>query len=201
MQHSTPNAKKAGPVDNVDWARRCFLKKSTQILACVGAACTMTPFLSSLQPNPSTLSALQSVKVDLKDLTPGQQIIVEWQDQPVFIVRRTPAMQKNLGAHRSQLRDPDSHAFQQPDDAKNDWRSLNPEYSVLVGVCTHLGCSPRFEPAVLDADWSGGWVCPCHGSRFDFAGRVFKNVPAPLNMRVPPYHFTSEHEIVIGESV
>ncbi len=200
MLHSTPNAKDSGPVDNVDGARRCFLKKSTKLLACVGAACALTPFLSSLQPNASTISEIQPVKVDLKDLTPGQQIIVAWQDQPVLIVRRTLEMQESLHANRAQLRDPDSHALQQPDYAQNDWRSLDPEYIVLVGLCTHLGCSPRFEPAVVQTDWPGGWVCPCHGSRFDLAGRVFKNVPAPLNMRVPPYRFISDHEIIIGES-
>ena len=201
MLHSTPNDKDSGPVDNVDGARRCFIKKSTQILACVGVACSMTPLLSSLRPNASTISEIQPVKIDLKDLAPGQQIIVAWQDQPVLILRRTPEMQATLLVNRSQLRDPDSHTLQQPDYAQNAWRSVHPEYIVLVGLCTHLGCSPRFEPAVVDPDWSGGWVCPCHGSRFDLAGRVFKDVPAPVNLRVPPYRFISDHEIIIGEAL
>ena len=200
MLHSTPNDKDSGPVDPVDRARRCFLKKSTQVLACVGVACAITPLVSSLRPNASTLAAMQPIKVNLKDLAPGQQMIVAWQDQPVLIVRRTHAMLDNLKKNRTQLRDPDSHVKQQPEYACNTLRSINPEYIVLVGLCTHLGCSPRYEPAVQPPDWQGGWVCPCHGSRFDLAGRVFKSVPAPINLLVPDYHFINEHEIIIGES-
>lgn len=201
MLHSTPNDKDSSPVDNVDRARRCFLKKSSQVLACVGVACAMTPLVGSLRPNASTLAEIHPVQVDLKDLAPGQQMIVSWQDQPVLIVRRTLTMQKNLQFQRAQLRDPDSHVRQQPESARNKFRSLHPEYIILLGVCTHLGCSPRYDPVVVEPGWHGGWVCPCHGSRFDLAGRVFKDVPAPVNMRVPPYRFISDHEIIIGELV
>ena len=201
MLHSTPNDKDSGSIDNVDRARRCFFKKSTKFLACVGAACAVTPLLSSLRPNPSTFVEIQPIKVDLKPLAPGQQMIVSWQDQPVLIVRRTREMLDSLEKNRSHLRDPDSHVEQQPQYARNALRSLHPEYIVLVGLCTHLGCSPRFEPVSAEPNWSGGWVCPCHGSRFDLAGRVFKAVPAPINMLVPEYHFISDHEIIIGESI
>jgi ubiquinol-cytochrome c reductase iron-sulfur subunit len=141
------------------------------------------------------------VQVDLSKLEPGQQVTVAWQGKPVWIIRRTKTMLEQLALDEALLRDPNSLVDQQPEYAKNRYRSINPEYLVLIGICTHLGCSPKYTPEVneLGPHWPGGFFCPCHGSTFDLAGRVFKGVPAPINLQVPPYKFISEHVIVIGE--
>ncbi|KTD25532.1 ubiquinol--cytochrome c reductase, iron-sulfur subunit [Legionella maceachernii] len=139
--------------------------------------------------------------VDLSKLEPGQQVTVEWRGKPVWIIRRTKEMLAQINGHDAQLRDPESLVEQQPSYAKNQYRSINPEYLVLVGICTHLGCSPKYTPTKneLGSHWPGGFYCPCHGSTFDLAGRVFKGVPAPINLEVPPYQFISENVIVIGQ--
>ncbi|WP_058463234.1 ubiquinol-cytochrome c reductase iron-sulfur subunit [Legionella adelaidensis] len=185
----------------IDEERRRFLLKTTSVVGGVGALCALTPFVSSWSPSAKAQAAGAPVQVDLSKLEPGQQITVEWRGRPVWIVRRTEEMLKNLAGHNDQLRDPDSLVEQQPEYAKNKYRSLKPEYLVLIGICTHLGCSPKYKPfeKELGPDWPGGFYCPCHGSMFDLAGRVYKSVPAPINLEVPPYRFISDHEIIIGE--
>ena len=188
-------------LDSVDEQRRRFLLTTTGILGGVGAICALTPFVSSLLPSAKALASGAPVEVDLSKLMPGQQATVEWQGKPVWIIRRTQDMLKHLDEDRALLRDPDSLVMQQPNYAKNKFRSINPEYLVLVGICTHLGCSPKYKPTIkeLGPDWPGGFYCPCHGSTFDLAGRVFKGVPAPINLEVPPYRFVNDHTIIIGE--
>lgn len=189
------------PHEEIDEQRRKFLLTSTGILGGVGVACALTPFVSSWLPSAKAQAAGAPVEVDLSHLEPGQQATIEWRGRPVWIIRRTPDMIKHLDGHDDRLRDPNSFVDQQPDYAKNKYRSINPEYLVLVGVCTHLGCSPKYTPNenTLGPDWPGGFYCPCHGSTFDLSGRVFKGVPAPINLEVPPYHFVSEHVVIIGE--
>ncbi|KTD49871.1 ubiquinol-cytochrome c reductase iron-sulfur subunit [Legionella rubrilucens] len=185
----------------IDEQRRKFLLTSTGILGGVGVACALTPFVSSWLPSARAQAAGAPVEVDLSHLEPGQQATVEWRGRPVWIIRRTPEMLKQLDNHNEQLRDPDSLVDQQPEYAKNKYRAINPEYLVLIGVCTHLGCSPKYTPDenTLGPDWPGGFYCPCHGSTFDLSGRVFKGVPAPINLEVPPYRFVSERVVIIGE--
>ncbi len=186
----------------IDQKRRDFLVKATGALGGVGAACALTPFVASWLPSEKAQAAGAPVQVELKDLEPGQLVTVEWRGKPVWILRRTKEMLEGLPKIDSSLRDPASLVEQQPDYAKNEYRSINPEYLVLIGICTHLGCIPKYKPNVEEfgPHWEGGFYCPCHGSRFDLAGRVFKGVPAPINLQVPPYKFISEHVIVIGES-
>jgi ubiquinol-cytochrome c reductase iron-sulfur subunit len=186
---------------SIDQQRRRFLVTSTCVLGGVGALCVLTPLVSSWKPSAKAEAAGAPVQVDLSKMEPGQQVTVEWRGKPVWIIRRTPGMLTHLDQDKDRLRDPDSLVDQQPDYAKNKYRSIKPEYLVLVGICTHLGCSPKYKPyeKELGPDWPGGFYCPCHGSTFDLAGRVFKRVPAPINLEVPPYRFISEHEIIIGE--
>ena len=141
------------------------------------------------------------MRVDLSQLKPGQQMTVLWRGKPVWVIRRTAAMLADLSRPNPELRDPSSLVPQQPAYAANAYRSIKPEYLVLIGICTHLGCVPRYEPHENERDlaWLGGFYCPCHGSAFDLAGRVFKHVPAPINLEVPPYRYISEHMIEIGE--
>ena len=185
----------------IDIQKRQFLLTATTVLGGVGAACALTPFVSSWLPSAAVEAAGAPVQVDLSKMLPGQQVTVAWRGKPVWIIQRTKEMLDHLSKQNELLRDPQSLTEQQPDYAKNTWRSINPEYLVLVGICTHLGCSPKYTPEVnaLGPDWPGGFYCPCHGSTFDLAGRVFKGVPAPINLEVPPYHFISAHMIVIGE--
>ncbi len=186
---------------SIDEQRRRFLVTSTCVLGGVGALCALKPLVSSWMPSAKAEAAGAPVQVDLSKMEPGQQVTVEWRGKPVWIIRRTPGMLNHLDQDKARLRDPDSLVDQQPDYAKNKYRSIKPEYLVLVGICTHLGCSPKYKPdeKELGPDWPGGFYCPCHGSTFDLAGRVFKSVPAPINLEVPPYRFISEHEIIIGE--
>ncbi|MFC3908795.1 ubiquinol-cytochrome c reductase iron-sulfur subunit [Legionella dresdenensis] len=188
--------------DPIDEQRRKFLLASTTIAAGVGIACALTPFVSSWLPSAKAQAAGAPVEVDLTNIEPGQQVTVEWRGKPVWIIRRTPEMLLQLKSSEEQLRDPESLVAQQPEYARNQYRSINPEYLVLVGICTHLGCSPKYTPKVneIGPHWPGGFYCPCHGSTFDLAGRVFKGVPAPINLEVPPYHFVSEKVIVIGQN-
>lgn len=186
---------------SIDEQRRRFLTTSAGALGGVGALCALTPFVSSWMPSAKALAAGGPVQVDLSRIEPGQQITVEWRGKPVWIIRRTADMLAQLDKHVAQLRDPDSHVEQQPVYARNSCRSIRPEYLVLIGLCTHLGCTPKYKPYENDlgSDSPGGFYCPCHGSRFDLSGRVFKSMPAPINMQVPPYRFLNEHTIVIGE--
>lgn len=166
----------------------------------VGAA---IPFVASLTPSERALAAGAPVEVDIDKLAPGEMMVVEWRGKPVWILHRTPEMLAALAKAEPDLADPSSAELsQQPDYARNTHRSIKPEYLVAVGICTHLGCSPSSafdagNPA-LGADWPGGFLCPCHGSTFDFAGRVFKNKPAPTNLEVPPHKYLSEGRLIIG---
>lgn len=195
IKHDHPNN------DSIDEQRRRFLLTTTGVLGGIGALCALSPFVASWMPSAKAQAEGAPVEVDLSKIEPGQQVTVAWRGKPVWIIRRTPAMLKSLEEDRASLRDPDSLVTQQPNYAKNEYRSIKPEYLVLIGICTHLGCSPKYKPfeKELGPDWPGGFYCPCHGSTFDLAGRVFKSVPAPINLEVPPYRFISEHVIIIGE--
>ncbi len=190
--------------DQVDRGRRHFLLVATTVTGVVGAGLTAVPFLASWKPSARAQALGAPVDADVSKLELGAILKVNWRGQAIFIVRRTPEMLATLttAAVTDNLRDPQSQESEQPDYATNDTRALKPEYLVLVGVCTHLGCAPldRFQPqdAELGATWPGGFYCPCHGSKFDLAGRVFKDVPAPTNLRVPPYRFVNEGVIQIG---
>jgi ubiquinol-cytochrome c reductase iron-sulfur subunit len=185
--------------------RRDFLLLFAGALGGVAVVSTLVPLIDSLNPSADVIAAGAPIDYDLAQLQPGEQKIVAWRSRPVFVVRRTPAELEMLRQSRdtSLLSDPDSTAFQQPPYAQNWHRSINPEYLVVVGICTHLGCIPRFEPQVggaLGASWPGGFFCPCHGSKYDLAARVFSGVPAPYNLPVPPYHFVGKTAIRIGEN-
>jgi ubiquinol-cytochrome c reductase iron-sulfur subunit len=186
--------------------RRDFLFIATGAAAAVGAIATIVPMVDQMEPDASTLAAGGPVDFDVSKLQPGQQVIVRWRSRPIFIVNRTPAAVKTLQDPKllARLSDPGSEAVQQPPYAENWHRSIKPEYSVLVGICTHLGCIPLFYPdqsaSVPAAQWLGGYFCPCHGSKYDLAGRVFNGVPAPYNLPVPPYHFVSDTLLRIGEN-
>jgi ubiquinol-cytochrome c reductase iron-sulfur subunit len=172
----------------------------------VGAAFTAVPFVSSLQPSERAKAAGAPVEVDISALNPGEKITVEWRGKPVWIVKRTPQMLATLAKVQDQLADPNSErkTYPTPVYARNQHRSIKPEVWVGVGICSHLGCSPsdRFQPGAqpsLPDDWQGGFLCPCHGSTFDFAGRVFKNKPAPDNLEVPQHMYLSDTRLLIGE--
>lgn len=187
---------------NVDAKRRRLLTTGVGVVGAVGAAALAIPLISSMSPSARARSAGAPVEIDISKLEPGQRVIVEWRGKPVWVVRRTQEMLDSLSEVSGDLRDVDSDDSSQPDFALNEYRSLKPEVMVMVGVCTHLGCSPTFRPDVaaadLGADWKGGFFCPCHGSKFDIAGRVYKGVPAPTNLEVPPYTFLADNQILIG---
>ncbi len=160
----------------------------------------MGPFIGSWFPSAKTKAAGAPITVDVSHLQPDQRMVVEWRGKPVWIIRRSQTELDRL-ANITNLRDPSSQVNQQPEYAKNIFRSIDPNYLVLVGICTHLGCSPNFVPGIgeLGPNWPGGFYCPCHGSKFDLAGRVFTGVPAPINLEVPPYRFVDSKTIIIGE--
>ncbi len=190
--------------EGVDKGRRRFLTAATTVVGGVGTAYVLTPFVLSMQPSAKAQAAGAPVEADVSKLEPGQRMTVEWRGKPVWIVRRTEQNLQDLPSNDDRLLDPKSdNAGQQPAYAKNEYRSIKPEYLVLVGICTHLGCSPTYRPDIAPADlgpeWKGGFFCPCHGSRFDLAGRVFQGVPAPKNLEVPPYKFLSDTRILIGD--
>jgi len=187
--------------EQADSGRRHFLVVATTVTGLVGAGLTAVPFLASWRPSARARALGAPVEVDIGKLEPGQLVKVEWRGKAVFIVNRTPRMLETLSEVEPMLRDPQSQESEQPAYAQNEARAIKPEYLVVVGVCTHLGCAPlpRFEPGGdLGASWPGGFYCPCHGSKFDLSGRVFKDVPAPTNLTVPPYRFLSETRILIG---
>ncbi len=190
--------------EGVDKGRRRFLTAVTSVVGGVGAASAALPFVLSLQPSARAQAAGAPVEADVSKLEPGQIMTVEWRGKPVWIVRRTEQNLADLPTLDGALLDPASdNVGQQPEYAKNSVRSIKPEYAVLIGICTHLGCSPTYRPDIAPADlgpeWKGGFFCPCHGSRFDLAGRVFSGVPAPKNLAVPPYYFLSDTRILVGE--
>ncbi len=189
--------------DNVDTGRRRFLVASTSVVAAVGAGFVAVPFVSSWMPSERAKNAGAPVEVDVSKLEAGRLMIVEWQSKPVWIVRRTEKTLADLTQLGPNLRDPASeNVDQQPGYAQNANRSIKPEILVLVGICTHLGCSPTFRPDIaaadLGADWLGGFFCPCHSSKFDLAGRVYQGVPAPTNLVVPPHKYLSDNVIIVG---
>jgi len=190
--------------EGVDRDKRRFLTLLTTGVGAIGVGFAATPFVLSMTPSARARAAGAPVEVDISKLEPGQMMTVEWRGKPVWIVRRTKEMLDTLSALTDQLADPESkNADQQPDYAINPGRSRKPELLVLVGICTHLGCSPsqKFQvgPASgMGDDWTGGFFCPCHGSKFDLAGRVFKGVPAPTNLVVPPYVYLSDTRVLIG---
>ncbi len=189
----------------VDQGKRTWLI-ATGCAGAVGGVATAVPFVSTFNPSERAKAAGAAVEVDIGSLQPGQKLTVEWRGKPVWIVRRTKEQLDALPGNDAELADPksDRKAFPIPEYAKNEWRSLKPEYLVVVGICSHLGCSPsdKFQtgpqPSLPD-NWHGGFLCPCHGSTFDMAGRVFKNKPAPDNLEVPPYQFLSDTKLLIGE--
>ncbi len=188
---------------NVDEKRRRFLTQTTSVVGGVGVLLAAVPFASSFQPSERAKAVGAPVEVDISKLEEGQRIIEKWRGKPVWIVRRSAAVLEALEGLDDALRDPASEKEQQPEYAKNIYRSIRPEVLVVVGLCTHLGCSPLYVTDGgeydLGEDWHGGFFCPCHGSRFDMAGRVYSGVPAPSNMVVPPHKFISETRVIIGE--
>ncbi len=188
--------------EQVDRGRRYFLTVATVATGAVGAAFAITPFLASWKPSARAKAMGAPVEVDISKLEVGALMKIEWRGKAVYIVHRTAEMIAALKNNDGRLRDPQSAESDQPAFARNEARAIKPEYLVLVGVCTHLGCAPldKFSPgdATVSADWPGGFFCPCHGSKFDMSGRVFQGVPAPLNLPVPPYKFVSDTRIVIG---
>lgn len=190
--------------DGVDTSKRQFLTVTASAVGAVGAGFMAVPFASSMSPSAKAQAAGASVEVDIGKLEPGQLIRVKWRGRPVWVLRRTEETLKDLASLDSQLRDPKSKESVQPKAAQNPTRAIKPEYFVTMGLCTHLGCVPTFRPELapedLGADWKGGFFCPCHGSRFDLAGRVYQGVPAPTNLDIPPYRYLSDTRIIIGDS-
>lgn len=187
--------------DDVDRKRRHFLTVATVVTGIVGAGAAAVPFLSSLKPSARAQALGAPVEVPLDSLEPGEMIRVMWRGRLVYVLRRSESMLAKLPDMRDKLRDPDSEVIeQQPEYAANETRSVRPEYLVVEGACTHLGCAPlpEFQIGSLEPDWAGGFFCPCHGSKFDLAGRVFTGVPAPTNLRVPPHRFVRDDLIMIG---
>jgi ubiquinol-cytochrome c reductase iron-sulfur subunit len=188
-------------MSEVNQSRRRFLTAATTVIGGIGAAYMAVPLVGSWEPSARAQAAGAPVEVDISKIEEGQQVTVEWRSKPVWIVRRTQAMLDTLPTLKSRLRDPDSLVTtQQPSYCQNINRSIKPEYLVAVGICTHLGCVPTYrpEPGSMAVDWPGGFYCPCHGSQFDLAGRVFKGVPAPMNLEIPPYHFVSDTLVMVG---
>jgi ubiquinol-cytochrome c reductase iron-sulfur subunit len=188
--------------EEVDQGRRRLLTAATALTGGIGVLFAATPFLASWKPSARAKAMGAPIEIDISKLESGAMLKVEWRGKPVWVLRRTPEMLKQLEQAVPFLLDPTSDGSVQPDYAKNDARARKPEYLVVLGVCTHLGCSPlpKLEAAdvTVSADWPGGFYCPCHGSKFDLSGRVFKGVPAPSNLAVPPYTFVSAGRILVG---
>jgi ubiquinol-cytochrome c reductase iron-sulfur subunit len=187
--------------DEVDQERRCFLRRATTVVGGVGLAASSIPFISYWMPSADTEAAGGPIEVDISHLAPTQQLTVVWRGKPVWLIRRTQAMLDSLPKLNNLLRDPKSEEDQQPSYAKNIARAIKPEFFIAIGICTHLGCIPTYRPDVgsINPDWLGGFYCPCHGSLYDLAGRVFKGVPAPKNLVIPPYMYLSDTLVRIGE--
>ncbi len=187
----------------VDNSKRRFLTSALTVVGAVGTGYLAVPFLSQMQPSAKAMAAGAPVEVDLAKMEPGQLIRVAWRGKPVWILNRTQDVLGTLTTLEDQLADPNSNESLQPESSKNPYRSIKPEIFVAIGLCTHLGCSPTFRPEVAPPDlgerWKGGFFCPCHGSWFDLAGRVFRGVPAPTNLEIPPYRYITDQLIIIGE--
>ena len=189
--------------NQVDNSKRRFLVAATGAAGAVAAVGVATPFVLTFMPSERAKAAGAPVEVDISKLEAGQKINVEWRGKPVWIVNRTKEQLDNLKKLDEKLTDPKSEMEMQPEYAKNEARSIKPEILIAVGICTHLGCSPTHRPDIgpadLGADWLGGFFCPCHGSKFDLAGRVYKGVPAPKNLEIPPHKYLSDTRVLIGE--
>ena len=189
--------------DNVDKKKRRLLIAGASVVGGAGVAALAVPFVTSMSPSARALAAGAPVEVDISKLAPGQLMTVEWRGKPVWVVSRTEETLANLPKNDGSLRDPASEVPQQPEYAQNETRSIRPEVLVVIGICTHLGCSPTYRPELappdLGSEWLGGFFCPCHGSKFDFAGRVFQGVPAPTNLEIPPHQYLTDSRILIGE--
>lgn len=190
--------------EDVDQTKRQFLTSAVSVVGAIGAGYLAVPFLAQMQPSVKAMAAGAPVEVDISKMEPGQLIRVAWRGKPVWILNRTPEVLKTLSTLDDQLRDPLSMESKQPSSSKNPVRSIKPEIFVAVGICTHLGCSPTFRPEIAPHDlgekWKGGFFCPCHGSWFDLAGRVYTGVPAPTNLEVPPYRYITDTQLIIGET-
>ncbi|MFK7829168.1 MAG: ubiquinol-cytochrome c reductase iron-sulfur subunit [Congregibacter sp.] len=189
--------------EEVDEHRRRFLTVTTSAVGAAGAVAVAVPFIGSWNPSAKAKAAGAPVKADISKVEPGQMVVVEWRGKPVYVVNRTTEMLADLDNVDSLLKDPESTASKQPAYITGKGRSIRPELLIVVGLCTHLGCAPKFRPEVGAADlggdeWMGGFFCPCHGSKFDLAGRVYSGVPASANLEVPPYSFESQSVVVIG---
>ncbi|BAZ94915.1 ubiquinol-cytochrome c reductase iron-sulfur subunit [Thiohalobacter sp. COW1] len=189
--------------DGVDTSRRRFLTAATSVVGAVGAVYVAVPFVKSMWPSARAQAAGAPVEVDISKIEPGQMLNVEWRGKPVWIVNRTDEMLQSLDELTDRVSDPDSQASEQPEYAQNQARSIKENVLVMVAICTHLGCSPKYRPDVAPADlgndWLGGFFCPCHGSKYDLAGRVYKGMPAPLNMPVPPHRYIGDTVVLVGE--
>lgn len=188
-------------MDEIDQKRRCFLRRATTAVGGIGLAAAAVPFFSYWMPSADTEAAAAPMKVDISSLKPRDQLTVPWRGMPVWIIKRDQEMLATLDKLTNSLRDPLSEQDQQPSYCKNTQRSIRPEIFVAIGICTHLGCVPTYRPdiASVSPDWLGGYFCPCHGSKYDLAGRVYQNVPAPLNLKIPRHMYISDTEIMIGE--
>ncbi len=188
---------------NVDKGRRRFLTAAATVVGGAGAAAGAVPFIATMTPSEKTKAIGAPIEVDISKLKPGERMIEKWQGKPIWILRRTQEMLDDIASQDEAVNDPASEASSQPEYARNEYRAREDEYLVVIGICTHLGCSPNFVLKDADnspvVDWKGGFFCPCHGSRFDLAGRVFKGVPAPTNLVIPPYKFISPNHLVIGD--
>jgi ubiquinol-cytochrome c reductase iron-sulfur subunit len=194
------------PVDPpINKGRRNFLIGATSVVGTAGVAGVAVPFVGSWNPSAKALAAGAPIKIDISKLAPGEILgpIPAWRDKPIFIVKRTEEMMEKLNSKLDRLADPRSEEEMQPTYAQNATRSIRPDIAVFLGLCTHLGCSPKFRPEIapqeFDPEWVGGFYCPCHGSKFDLAGRVYSNMPAPTNLEIPPHFYESDSVIVIGE--
>ncbi len=188
---------------DVDTSKRQFLTTALSVVGAVGTGYLAVPFLSQMQPSAKAMAAGAPVEVDISKIEEGQLLRVAWRGKPVWVLNRTQEALKTLPTLESQLADPESNNSIQPVSSKNAVRSIKPEIFIAIGLCTHLGCSPTFRPEIaahdLGEDWKGGFFCPCHGSKFDLAGRVYSGVPAPTNLDVPPYRYVTDTHIIIGE--
>jgi ubiquinol-cytochrome c reductase iron-sulfur subunit len=189
--------------EEIDQERRCFLKRATTAMGGIGLAAAAVPFMSYWMPSESTEAAAAPIKIDISGMKPRDQLTVPWRGMPVWVICRDQIMLDTLinPTLDAVLRDPLSEQDQQPDYCKNINRSIKPNFFITIGICTHLGCVPTYRPDIgsVTPDWLGGYYCPCHGSKYDLAGRVFQNVPAPLNLKIPRHMYVSDTEIIIGE--
>ncbi len=189
--------------DTIDTGKRRCLTAAASVVGGAGAVAVAIPFVSSIAPSAKAEAAGAPVQIDISQLEPGQLLTVEWRGKPVWIFRRSEEILNTLPTLNDELRDPQSEQTQQPEYAQNETRSIRKDVMVMVGICTHLGCSPTYRPEIAPEDlgenWKGGFFCPCHGSRFDLAGRVFQGVPAPTNLVVPPYHYQGDNVVIVGE--